>query len=399
MEFCPEVDKKFCNLILATNVHYPGFIDFNLQQQKPNPDIADKSPIEILQDAQKLLDSILAEGGHDRRYVARVRSFVHILRRLGGQQASLHEDLATCLLLPIDECQPYSQAEIQAQQERVEYWIKQTGAGTSMHDNKIEDLAYMLARQQLIDPAQIAPFCRQVIDTHLPLLTALVGDVSPLKFEIETIYDKTLACRCWLSWDGTAFKLQFNRYYYKSFAKHQLTMTSLHEMVHAVQAQMVLDQIENGQRPPSDGVTWATDPSQVPAEGSANAAGLLVDSEVMRSPYMQYSYDSMLYTLMVRNNAQFMLEEGQRLENVEAYLKHHYGSIYCEAYFEGVKRRMRSPTARLNPYLYAPAAQDYYQIARTGTPDQIKKLLQLTFHDTCDFAVLAAAGFHQPRGA
>lgn len=284
----PKLDRQFCELIAEVGALRDGFIDFDLVPKAWMPEVTEaRSLFEIYGDAKNLFAIIHQDEGHDPRYVNRVRSFVHTLRLLlNDQHFSFSDSCFECLQL--DDIGMIPDHLLEEEKRVVEGYLYNAGFGQSMADYNPYD-PDALPEKYIDNIKDVERAYREVKEAHLPLMAAYFGEIPAFTDTCHQEYDPDVTWRCWLSGDGRDFKLKFNRYCDARYS-HQRNLTFLHELTHMAEVAIKRRLIEEGQLPPSFGLTWATDPSQVPSEGLANTIGRFLDSDLTRQPSMQFAY-------------------------------------------------------------------------------------------------------------
>lgn len=380
MEFCPEIDQRFCDLLAAAKRVCPGFIDLCLwEEYEPHESYEGSS--DIYYAAYNLLSAAQAKN-LDPRYIRRITSFCRWLSIYMGEQYSFNDNMFWSYGLDAakGDLAPFTDSELWAQKAKVEKLASEIGMDNlGRTDLPFEDIYRDLEWISIEDMLDLS---KQVHQARLSAVATELGSIPSFKYKFEETYKENVAWKCWLNGNGKDFTHQYNRwkfpYNQTKLPKFIPIISSDHETTHAIEAALRRQDIIKGKRPLSDAWTWSTDPYQFSSEALALRIGQLCPTEYSIDPAVQFGIE--LHTLidMIQNNVQLAYEAGASYRQVEHFVNSWAdGHIYATS--SSVRLRQQgNATLRMYNFLYALGATAFGCV-QTRDPEKGAELLSCAF--------------------
>lgn len=373
----PEKDLEICRVLtgwdaLEKRLHGPTIIDFNL------PGFSDSESENRYQDRLSVLED-LVRLQKDPEVVAspavtqKLRAQEAFLRNVMGEHWPFKQYVAATMGFSPHS---FTEQELQAQWKDVQNALSALGidAGSEIWEN-------LAALDQKIPENQIGEFYRDLAAGNAAALEPVIGRIPPFNFSVE--FDDVDAY--WVNWvdgGGTDYRLRFNRHHLSEHLKGSSALLAFHEISsHLVQAAILNRQIDGGEVPLCMGLTTVHGPEQFQSEGLAQSLTYFMDTAEAQDPFLVAHRELKLYSRMVENNLQIMINAGRSIEDCVNYGVEHQPYKAASDIAHSLVSVSNNPQFRVYQHVYGAANYFFKKTAEQLDDGQKRVFLKRIYNE------------------
>jgi len=339
-------------------------IDFDLLQPRKVPEF--KSRFQVLEKLEDLYDRVEPTTNEEQFIKAKLNASIYFIRALMGELIPFPEYMKN---LTGVSPQLIPEEVVQKQKELMYAHMKDLGY-------KPESEPFEEFYKRIIISKEEALRQMETVKTTVPPLVQKVLDFDYLVIDHEI--KKVEVDDFWGSWSskkpGEPFLLRFNFHPTKQWRNGDIRRLALHEYVHFIHGQNLMNGIVKLQINPFIGITTVHDPHTFSAEGTANTILHLPEVEQGFSKYELLSRDRVITQHYLTNNAIIFANEGKNQDQILDYFSD-FPFLTKKLVIDSIAR-WKKPSRKVYECVYGISHYTHRQLLDRLPPEKQKEFLR-----------------------